>query len=84
VIQLSYSLVIEATSDPAFFGFYAPDLPGFTGTGTSVDDCIERARVGMIEHVALLVERGMAVPPPTPHPTVTVQNERRLADAAGF
>ena len=38
----------------------------------------------MIEHVALLVEQGMAVPPPAQHPTVTVQNERRLADAAGF
>jgi predicted RNase H-like HicB family nuclease len=84
MIQLRYSLVIEATSDPAFFGFHAPDLPGFTGTGTSVDDCIEKARAGMLEHVALLAEQGMPVPPPTPQPTVTVQNERRLADAAGF
>jgi predicted RNase H-like HicB family nuclease len=84
MIQLSYSLIIEATNDPSFFGFYAPDLAGFTGTGTSVDDCIERARVGMIEHVALLGEQGLPIPTPTPTPTVTVINERPLPDAAGF
>jgi len=26
VIQVKYSLVIEATEDPSFFGFYSPDL----------------------------------------------------------
>src|SRR5439155_1113677 len=35
VIDLKFSLVIEATADPAFFGFYSPDLDGFTGTGKS-------------------------------------------------
>ncbi len=84
MIRLSYSIVIEATGDPTFYGFYAPDLPGFTGTGTSVDNCIEKAQAGILEHVALLVEQGFPVPPPTSRPTVTVQNERRLADAAGF
>jgi predicted RNase H-like HicB family nuclease len=84
VIALQYSLVIEATSDPRFFGFYSPDLPGFTGTGTSLDDCVERARAGMDEHVAMLVEQGMPVPAPSPEPTIVVQNQRGLADAAGF
>jgi hypothetical protein len=40
MIDLKYSLVIEATSDPEFFGFYSPDLEGFTGVGHSVEDCI--------------------------------------------
>ena len=31
---MKYSLVIEATDDPTFFGFYSPDLEGFTGIGT--------------------------------------------------
>ena len=47
MITLRYSLVIEATADPSFFGFYAPDLPGFTGVGTSIEDCVEKARVAM-------------------------------------
>lgn len=84
MIGLKYSLVIEATSDPSFFGFYSPDLPGFTGTGTSLDDCVEKARAGMEEHVAMLVEQGMTAPAPSPEPSIVVHNQRGLADAAGF
>ena len=84
MITLKYSLVIEATADSSFFGFYAPDLPGFTGVGTSIEDCVEKARVGMAEHVALLLEQGMTVPSPTADPSITIHNQRSLADAAGF
>ena len=28
MIDLKYSLIIEATKDPNFFGFYSPDLEG--------------------------------------------------------
>ena len=84
MITLKYSLLIEATADSSFFGFYAPDLPGFTGVGTSIEDCVEKARVGMDEHVALLLEQGMTVPSPTSDPSVTIHNQRGLADAAGF
>ena len=45
---------MEATSDPTFFGFFSPDLPGFTGVGHSVEDCLYQARWGIEEHVALL------------------------------
>jgi hypothetical protein len=37
MIDLSYSLTIEATTDPGFFGFYSPELDGFTGIGRSVE-----------------------------------------------
>ena len=84
MITLKYSLVIEATADPSFFGFYAPDLPGFMRVGTSIEDCVEQARVGMDEHVALLLEQGMTVPSATSDPSVTIHNQRGLADAAGF
>jgi len=30
MIDLQYSLVIEATEEPDYFGFYSPDLEGFT------------------------------------------------------
>jgi predicted RNase H-like HicB family nuclease len=46
MITLSYSLVIEATEEPDFFGFFSPDLEGFTGIGHSIEDCLYKARWG--------------------------------------
>lgn len=83
MIDLHYSLVIEATEDPNFFGFYSPDLEGFTGIGHSIEDCLYKARWGMEEHVGLLKARGLPVPKPTPSPTVVIQNERRFESVAG-
>jgi hypothetical protein len=54
MIELKYSLVIEATKEPDFFGFYSPNLPGFSGIGHSIEDCLYKAKWGMIEHVNLL------------------------------
>ena len=77
MIDLKYSLVIEATEDPNFFGFYSPELEGFTGVGHSIEDCLYKAKWGMEEHIALLNEEGFPVPQSNPNPTVVVQNERR-------
>ncbi len=44
MLSLKYSLVIEATDDPSFFGFYSPTLEGFTGIGHSIEDCLYQAR----------------------------------------
>lgn len=82
MIELKYSLVIEATEDPNFFGFYSPDLEGFTGVGHSIEDCLYKAKWGMLEHVALLEERGLPIPEPNPNPTIVIQNEKRLAAVA--
>ncbi len=81
MIDLKYSLVIEATEDPTFFGFYSPDLEGFTGVGHSIEDCLYKARWGMEEHLELLREKGFPIPPHNPHPTVVIQNQERLARA---
>jgi len=82
MIDLKYSLVIEATEDPNFFGFYSPDLEGFTDVGHSIEDCLYKARWGMEEHVALLREKGLPVPAVNLNPTILIQNERRLEAAA--
>jgi predicted RNase H-like HicB family nuclease len=79
MIDLPYSLIIEATADPEFFGFYSPELTGFTGVGHSVEDCLYKARWGMQEHVALLVDRSISPPPTNSNPTVTIQNEEPAA-----
>jgi predicted RNase H-like HicB family nuclease len=82
MIDLPYSLVIEATEEPDYFGFYSPDLEGFTGIGHSVEDCLYQARWGMAEHVRLLEEKGLPVPAANPHPRVIIENERRAAPVA--
>jgi len=79
MIELKYSLIIEATDDPTFFSFYSPDLEGFTGVGHSVEDCLYKAKWGIEEHVALLKERGLPVPKANPSPTIMIQNERQPA-----
>jgi predicted RNase H-like HicB family nuclease len=77
MINLPYSLVIEATKEPDYFGFYSPELEGFSGIGHSVEDCLYKARWGMNEHIELLRERKLAVPPVNSSPTVVIQNEQR-------
>lgn len=78
MIDIPYSLVIEATDEADYFGFYSPDLEGFTGIGHSVEDCLYQARWGIREHVALLREQGLPVPEPNPAPTIVIQNAKEL------
>ena len=82
MIDLKYSLIIEATDDPNFFGFFSPDLEGFSGVGHSIEDCLYKAKWGMEEHCTLLAEQALPVPEANPNPTVIVQNEAELAPAA--
>ncbi len=77
MIDLPYSLVIEATDEPDYFGFYSPELEGFSGIGHSVEDCIYKARWGMKEHVALLKERGLPIPPVNPIPRLLFKTKRK-------
>ena len=77
MIDLPYSLVIEATDEPDYFGFYSPVLEGFSGVGHSVEDCLYKAKWGMKEHVDLLKKQRLTVPRRNPNPTVTIQNEQR-------
>ena len=77
MIELAYSLVIEATEEPDYFGFYSPDLEGFTGIGHSVEDCIYKAKWGMKEHVELLREQGLPIPPEDSSPKIVIQNSTK-------
>jgi predicted RNase H-like HicB family nuclease len=81
VLKLHNSVVIEATDDPNFFGFYSPDLQGFTGIGHSVEDCLYKAQHGIAEHVQTMREQGLPVPPPSTDPTVLIQNEKKRKSA---
>ena len=81
MIELPYSLIIEATEEPDYFGFYSPDLKGFSGIGHSVEDCLFKAKWGMKEHVQLLKQEGLPIPPENENPKIIVQNEKKLAFA---
>jgi hypothetical protein len=50
-----------------------------TGVGPSIEDCLYKARWGMKEHVELLEEQGLPVPPRAVRPTVLIQNEEQAA-----
>jgi predicted RNase H-like HicB family nuclease len=77
MVDLMYSLVIEATDEPDFFGFFSPELEGFSGVGHSVEDCLYKARWGMKEHVETLAEQHLPIPPSSPDPVVTIRNEKK-------
>ncbi len=81
MIELAYSLVIEATGEPDYFGFYSPELEGFSGIGHSVEDCLFKAKWGMKEHVKLLKEQGFPYPPKNPDPRIVIQNEKKSVAA---
>ena len=78
MIDLTYSLIIEATEDPDFFGFYSQELEGFTGVGHSIEDCLYKAKWGMQDHVSLLEQQGLPVPSHNPDPTVVIHNQRHV------
>jgi hypothetical protein len=81
MIELPYSLIIEATDDPTYFGFYSPDLEGFSGIGHSIEDCLYKAKWDMKEHIDLVKGQGLPVPPRNPDPKIIIQNEKKLAVA---
>ena len=78
MIDLEYSLVIEATEEPDYFGFYSTELEGFTGIGYSVEDCLNKAKYGMQEHIKLLKEKNLPIPPKNPNPEVIIRNSQEL------
>jgi predicted RNase H-like HicB family nuclease len=82
MIELPYSLIIEATEEPDYFGFYSPDLEGFTGVGHSVEDCLYKAKWGMKEHVELLKEQNLPVPTENADPKIVIQNAKDHSAAA--
>jgi predicted RNase H-like HicB family nuclease len=81
MIDLKYSLRIEATDDPSFFSFYSTELDGFTGVGHSVEDCLYQAKWGMIEHVGVLEEQGLPVPSANPNPRIIIENASPVSTA---
>ena len=77
MIDLKYSLIIEANEDHNFFSFYSPDLEGFTGVCHSVEDCLYKAKWGIEEHLATMKELKLKIPKSNPDPDVVIKNLKR-------
>ena len=78
MINLPFSLVIEDTAEPDYFGFYSPDLIGFTGIGHSIENCVYQAQHGMKEFVAELQANSLPVPTPSQRATIVIQDAEEL------
>ena len=74
MLDMKYSIIIEATDDPSFFTFYSTDLEGFTGVGSSIEDCIYKAKWGIEEHVSLLKQRHLPIPKANDSPIITIKD----------
>lgn len=81
MIDLKYTLIIEATEEPDFFGFYSPDLEGFSGVGNSIEDCIYKAKWGMKEHLEMMKNLNLSIPDSIRNPKIVVQNQYDLVPA---
>ncbi|MBC8552576.1 MAG: type II toxin-antitoxin system HicB family antitoxin [Candidatus Brocadiales bacterium] len=81
MIELEYSLIIEATEEPDYFGFYSTDLEGFSGIGHSIEDYIYKAKWGMKEHIKLLKEGDLPIPPKSKNPRIVIRNEDEVVVA---
>lgn len=81
MINLPYSIVIEATNEPDYFGFYSPDLTGFTGIGNSIENCVDEARYAMMEFVEELQANSLPVPTPNKRTTSLIQDAEELVGA---
>jgi len=79
MINLPYSIIIEATDEPDYFGFYSFELEGFSGIGHSIEDCLYKAKWGIKEHLALLKEQGLPIPKINKDPKIIIQNQQKLA-----
>ena len=59
---MKYAVVIER--GPASYGASVPDLPGCYAIGATLDEVERLIEEAIIEHVAVLRQRGEPVPPP--------------------
>ncbi len=50
--------------------------------GHSIEDCLYKAKCGMLEHLDVLKEMNLPLPIPNPDPTVIINNEKQLARVA--
>ena len=59
---MRYTIVIE--QGDTSFGAYVPDLPGCVAAGQTREEAVKLIHEAIEEHLQILREEGMPVPPP--------------------
>ena len=59
---MRYTIVIE--QGDTSFGAYVPDLPGCVAAGKTREEAVKLIHEAIEEHLQVLREEGMPVPPP--------------------
>jgi len=73
-MNLKYNIIIEATGDPNYFGYYSPDIPRFTGRGNSIPSLIDELEETIKEHLDVMRENGRKIPAIKANPKIIIQN----------
>ena len=68
-----YPAIIEKASDG--YGVFFPDLPGCTSAGGTVQEAALNAEEALRAHVALSLEHGDTIPPPSTLDQIAVDPE---------
>jgi len=61
---MRYAVVYERAKDGSIWG-YAPDIPGATGAGDTLEEARESVTTGLALWIETARERGIPVPAPT-------------------
>lgn len=78
MLNLRYSIIVEATEDPNFFGVHCPALDRYgacTAAGSTLDEAVQNGRLAIEEFVLELQVMGITPPPADTYPTVRVVPE---------
>jgi predicted RNase H-like HicB family nuclease len=76
-----YAAVVEGDSDSGYSVFF-PDLPGCTSGGTTLQEAALNAEQALAGHIALILEHGEPVPPPSRLDDLAQQIEPEVVEAA--
>ena len=72
---MKFVIAMEPGTDSTVWGVAVPDLPGCFSAGDSLDEAMENAREAIDQHVEVLIEDGMGIPPARPLSTLQADPE---------
>jgi predicted RNase H-like HicB family nuclease len=60
---MKFIIAIEPGTETTAWGVVVPDLPGCFSAGDTLDEAMENARQAIDQHVEIMIEDGMNIPP---------------------
>jgi predicted RNase H-like HicB family nuclease len=60
---MKFIIAIESGTQTTAWGVTVPDLPGCFSAGDTLDEAMENAREAIDQHVGIMIEDGVDIPP---------------------